>query len=85
MMGTKKQKLINTIFFIVLVIASFYLIYKSRNSNSLFLYTILGVATIYLGWAAIFHKIDKSLTLPIFLEYLLTAVLVLILLLAVLV
>ena len=39
---------------------------------------------IYLIWAVIFHKRDKSLTLPIFLEYLLTASLVLILLLGVL-
>lgn len=85
MMGTKKQKLVNNIFFIVLVAASFYLIYKNRNSTDLFLYTMLGVSSIYLAWAAVFHKIDKSLTLPIFLEYLLTAVLVLILLLAVLV
>lgn len=34
---------------------------------------------IYLLWALVHHKKDKSLTLPIFLEYLLTAVLVLIL------
>ncbi|MBI3103931.1 hypothetical protein HYZ05_03240 [Candidatus Daviesbacteria bacterium] len=40
---------------------------------------------IYLAWAFIFHKRDKSLTWPIFLEYVLTAVLVLILLLGVLV
>lgn len=35
---------------------------------------------IYLIWALMHHKRDKSLTLPIFLEYLLTAVLSLILL-----
>ena len=39
---------------------------------------------IYLIWALIYHKRDKSLTLPIFLEYLLTASLVLVLLLGVL-
>ncbi len=39
---------------------------------------IIGVL-IYLAWALFYHKRDKSLTLPILLEYLLTAVLVLIL------
>jgi len=38
---------------------------------------------IYLVWALFYHKRDKSLTLPILLEYLLTAVLVLILILGV--
>ncbi len=35
---------------------------------------------IYLIFAIVYHKRDKSLTLPILLEYLLTAVLVLIIL-----
>jgi len=38
---------------------------------------------IYLIWAILHHKRDKSLTLPIFIEYLLTAALSLILLLGV--
>ena len=74
----------NNIFFLVLTLASIFLIFKNRNSPNLLIYIMLGVASIYLAWAAIFHKIDKSLTLPIFLEYLLTAVLVLILLMGVL-
>lgn len=41
---------------------------------------ILGTGIlIYLLWAILHHRRDKSLTLPILLEYLLTAVLVLIL------
>lgn len=45
---------------------------------------ILGIGIlIYLVWALFHHKRDKSLTLPILLEYLLTAVLVLILILGV--
>ena len=40
---------------------------------------------IYLVWALTFHKSDKSLTLVIYLEYLLTAALVLILLMGVLI
>lgn len=39
---------------------------------------IIGVI-IYLFWGIIHHKKDKSLTFPIFIEYLLTAVLVLLL------
>lgn len=34
---------------------------------------------IYLTWALFHHRKDKSLTLPVFLEYVLTAVLVLVL------
>lgn len=41
---------------------------------------ILGTGIlIYLIWAIFHHKRDRSLTLPILLEYLLTAILVLIL------
>lgn len=83
-MKLKKQKLTNNIFFVVLALASIYLIFKNRNSTNLLLYIMLGVSSIYLAWASIYHKIDKSLTLPIFLEYLLTAILVLILVLGVL-
>ena len=79
-----KQKAINNIFFLLLTLASIFLIFKNRNSQNLIFIIMLATSSIYLGWAAIFHKIDKSLTLPIFIEYLLTAVLVLILLLGVL-
>lgn len=34
---------------------------------------------IYIAWSLIHHKKDKSLTFPIFIEYVLTAVLVLVL------
>ncbi len=40
---------------------------------------VVGI-TVYLAWALFHHKKDKSLTLPVFLEYVLTAVLVLIIL-----
>ncbi|MDO8573402.1 MAG: hypothetical protein Q7R77_01500 [Candidatus Daviesbacteria bacterium] len=43
---------------------------------------VIGII-IYLVWALFHHQKDKSLTLPIFLEYVLTAVLVLILILGV--
>ncbi len=42
-------------------------------------------AIIYLVWAIIHHKKDKSLTYSLYLEYLLTAVLTLILLMGVLI
>ena len=45
---------------------------------------IIGVL-IYLVWALVHHKRNKSLTLSIFLEYLLTAVLAAILLLGVII
>lgn len=45
---------------------------------------ILGVL-LYMIWALIHHKKDKSLTLLIFMEYVLTAALVLILLMGVLI
>ena len=49
------------------------------------IFKILGAGIlIYLIWAILHHKRDKSLTLPILLEYLLTAILVLILILGVL-
>lgn len=44
---------------------------------------IIGII-IYLIWATVHHKKDKSLTLAIYLEYLLTATLAIILLLGVL-
>ncbi len=47
---------------------------------------ILGIASIvYLIWALIYHKLDKSLTFSIYIEYLLTALLSIILLLGVIV
>lgn len=44
---------------------------------------IIGVI-LYLFWALIYHKRDKSLTLAVYLEYVLTAALVLVLLMGVL-
>lgn len=82
---SKKQRTINNIFFLVLTLTSVYLIFKNRNSTSLLLYIMLTVSSVYLTWALIYHKIDKSLTLPVFIEYLLTSSLVLILLLGILV
>lgn len=48
------------------------------------LYILTIAVLVYLIWAIIHHRRDKSLTLPIFVEYLLTAVLALILLFGVL-
>ncbi|MBI2086508.1 hypothetical protein HYT74_04150 [Candidatus Daviesbacteria bacterium] len=49
------------------------------------IYILTAGAIIYLIWALIFHHRDKSLTLAIFLEYVLIAALVLILLMGVLI
>lgn len=48
------------------------------------LYILIIAILTYLIWALIHHRGDKSLTLPIFIEYLLTAILSLILLMGVL-
>lgn len=47
------------------------------------LYILTIAVLVYLIWAIIHHRGDKSLTLPIFIEYLLTALLSLILLMGV--
>lgn len=52
--------------------------------TSVQIYILLVAVGLYLVWALIHHRHDKSLTLPIFIEYVLTAALGLILLLGVL-
>lgn len=80
-----KRKVLNTIFLLTLSVISIILLLQNRHSQEMQI-SILSFATIgYLIWAAAFHKIDKSLTFPIYLEYVLTASLVLILLIGVLI
>jgi len=80
-----KQKITNTIFFLSLILGSIFLIIKNKDSQDLPIFIIFGASVIYLTWALIFHKIDKSLTLGILIEYLLTAMLGLILLMGVII
>lgn len=46
---------------------------------------LISAIVIYLVWALLHHKRDKSLTWPLFIEYLLTATLALILLIGVII
>lgn len=73
----KRKGLHNFLLFLLTVLAVLVLIaYKGLDS-----FPVVAIACfVYLGWAVAYHKIDKSLTLAVILEYVLTATLVLILL-----
>ena len=77
-----KRKL-NALFIFSLTIISLMLILKSGNAQSK-LTVFISSIFIYLIWAYIYHLKDKSLTLATFLEYVLTAVLAIILLMGIL-
>ncbi len=77
-MKLKKQNL-HSIFFILTTIAVTISLFKFQSLATHPFYLILACCFVYLIWALIYHKFDKSLTLNIYLEYLLTAVLVLVL------
>lgn len=82
MMRKKYRQFLNKIFLPLLLLATLVWVWDKSEGEQL---KILGMAAIfYLLWAIIHHYFDKSLTLGIFLEYLLTAVLALILLMGVL-
>lgn len=75
-----RYKLINTLFILGMTSVGLILIVMQPHKTSLKLSTLSLAAIIYLSWALIYHKIDKSLTWIVFLEYLLTALLVLVVL-----
>lgn len=75
-----KKKVINNILIIALTVISVMLLFKLSGRQFLPLYILSIALLIYLIWAFVFHKLDKSLTSPIFIEYLLTALLALVLL-----
>lgn len=76
---TKRKRLHNLILVLITVLAVFALMqFKGRDNMPIL---IIGISCLlYLVWALIYHKLDKSLTLAVTLEYVLTATLVLILL-----
>ncbi len=78
------RKFVNKGFVITLTLLSTVWIWKQRSYPLLQFSTLIVAAAAYLIWAAIHHKLDKSLTLEVYLEYLLTAILALILLMGVL-
>ncbi len=78
------RKFVNKGFVLTLTILSIIWIYKQRSYPLLQIRTLTVAVITYLIWAAIHHKLDKSLTLEVYIEYLLTATLALILLMGVL-
>lgn len=79
------RKLLNEVFVVSLVIVAVVLILNARNSSQLELIILVAATAFYLAWALIYHHLDKSLTLDVFMEYVLTALLALILLIGVLI
>lgn len=78
-----KRKSLNIILTALFTLVIIDLLAKNKYShNSQFAILILSVL-IYLIWAFIYHKLDKSLTYANYLEYVLTATLVIILLLGI--
>ncbi len=82
-MTIKKLKVFNIVLTGILSAGVINMIIKNRYSQSFQLDILMFVALIYLIWALVYHRINKSLTFAIILEYLLTAALVLILLLGI--
>lgn len=78
------RKFVNKGFIITLTLLSIIWIWKQRSYPLLQIRTLIVAVVAYLIWAAVHHKLDKSLTLEVYIEYLLTAVLALILLMGVL-
>lgn len=75
-----RVKKINNILIVLGTALAVLIVFKFKNHPYLSAYTVIAASLIYLLWALIYHKIDKSLTLAVIFEYVLTALLVLILL-----
>lgn len=72
-------KLFNAIFILGTTSLVLIIIMMQPHVISVKLYTLSLAVIVYLVWALIYHRIDKSLTWIVFLEYLLTALLSLVL------
>ncbi|MDP3973493.1 MAG: hypothetical protein Q8P92_01545 [Candidatus Daviesbacteria bacterium] len=79
-MKLERYKIFNALFILSVTSIILILIVTQPHKTSVKLYALYIAVIIYLVWALIYHKIDKSLTYLIFLEYLLTAGLILTLL-----
>lgn len=77
------KKAVNRIFVLSLVVIALVLILNTRFSPQSQLIILVASAASYLAWALVYHHLDKSLTLEVFLEYVLTAILALVLLIGV--
>lgn len=79
------RKIINNGFIISLAIITIIWVWKLRTFPFLQIRTLIISSVVYLIWAYAYHYFDKSLTVGVYIEYLLTALLALILMLGVLV
>ena len=79
------RKIINNGFIISLSIITIIWVWKLRTFPNLQIRTLIISSIVYLIWAYMYHYFDKSLTVGVYMEYLLTALLALILLLGVLI
>lgn len=79
----KVLKTFNLLLALTLMSVAVGLIIKNRYSHTLELLILTIVVLSYLCWAYAYHKKDKSLTYSLYLEYLLTAALAMILLLGI--
>lgn len=75
-----KRKRLHNLLLLLITLLAVLILGRSGHSPYLPIYIVFIACFFYLGWAFVYHKIDKSLTLGIYLEYVLTAALVLILL-----
>lgn len=80
----KKKKLFNGLLIVVFTLFFINLIFKLKNADFPPLYIVIFACLIYLLWGFVYHKIDKSLTFSVYMEYVLTALLSIILLMGVL-
>lgn len=78
-----KRKVLNICLTALVVVVAIDLIAKNRYSHSMQFVVLTAAILGYLFWAFVYHKLDKSLTLTNYLEYVLTATLAIILLLGV--
>lgn len=83
-MTTTHRRLIKRAFVLTLIFLTVIWIWKQRSFPILQLRTLIIAVIAYLIWAALHHYFNKSLTMEVYIEYLLTAVLALILLIGVL-
>lgn len=79
------RKIINNGFIISLSIITIIWVWKLRTFPFLQIRTLVIAALVYLIWAYAHHYFDKSLTVGVYMEYLLTALLALVLMLGVMI
>lgn len=65
----------NLVFILCLAVIAVIIVLKLQGFPQIQFLVTLVLSFIYLGWALLYHKLDKTLTLEVMLEYILTALL----------